>query len=100
MGLLAEEREMFPKETKPKQYRTVKMIFENDFDKSINEITLKSEYVDGVSLNDLMNTFRQFVLAIGYTEDTARTILSLNADEVADLGLSMSDLDIVEYKTN
>lgn len=90
MGLLKEEKEL-------KKFRTVKMIFEDDFDLSEQEIVLRSQYRDGISFNDLMNTFRQFVLALGYSEDTARMIMSLNQDDIDFLGIKKEDLYINQY---
>lgn len=91
MGLLREEQEL------PK-YRTYKLTFENDFDGSVQEIVMKSKFIDGISFNDLLNGFRQFIVALGYSEDSARMILSLNEDELSFIGLSKSDLSIVEFE--
>ena len=91
MGLLKEEKEL-------KKFRTVKMTFEDDFDLSEQEIVLKSQYRDGISFNDLMNTFRQFLVALNYSEDAARMVRDLSGDDLDRLGLDLEDLSIVEYQ--
>lgn len=81
-----------------KKYRTLKMSFEDDWQKEIKEIVLKSEYVDGISLNDLMNTFRQFILSLGYGDDTAKLIRSLDKQDLVGLGIYIEELNIIEIE--
>lgn len=79
-----------------KKYRTLKMSFEDDWQKEIKEIVLKSEYADGISLNDLMNTFRQFILSLGYSDDTAKLIRNLDEQDLDNLGVDIEELNITE----
>ena len=79
-----------------KKFRTLKMTFEDDFQKTVNEIVLKEEHPDGISFNDLMNTFRQFVLALGYSEDSVKLIRNLRENDLAFFGLTMDELNLIE----
>lgn len=91
------EKSIVYKEKEAKQYKIVKMIFEDDFNKTINELVLKSEYVDGVSFEDLLATFRQFLIIIGYTEESAKMVLSVSRADLENLGLNFEDLSIRDW---
>ena len=81
--------------TKPKQ-TTYKLSYANDFDGSSQEIVIKSSFQDGIGFEELMNGFRQFVLALGYSEYTARHIICVGEEYIELLGLSEDDFQIVE----
>jgi len=80
---------------KPKQI-TYKLSFDNEFDGSAQEIVIKSSFQDGIGFEELMNGFRQFVLALGYSEYTARHIICVGEEYIELLGLSEDDFQIVE----
>lgn len=75
---------------------TYKLSFDNEFDGSSQEIVIKSSFQDGIGFEELMNGFRQFVLALGYSEYTARHIICVGEEYIELLGLSEDDFQIVE----
>jgi len=82
---------------KPKQI-TYKLSFDNDFDGSSQEIVMKSTYMDGIGFNELMNGFRQFLIALGYSEETARHVTCLSKEDIEQLGYSEDDFGIVNVE--
>ena len=82
---------------KPKQI-TYKLSFDNDFDGSSQEIVMKSTYIDGIGFNELMNGFRQFLLALSYPEETARHVTCLSKEDIEQLGYSEDDFGIVNVE--
>jgi len=82
---------------KPKQI-TYKLSFDNGFDGSSQEIVMKSTYMDGIGFNELMNGFRQFLIALGYSEETARHVTCLSKEDIEQLGYSEDDFGIVNFE--
>jgi len=82
---------------KPKQI-TYKLSFDNGFDGSSQEIVMKSTYMDGIGFNELMNGFRQFLIALGYSEETARHVTCLSKEDIEQLGYSEDDFGIVNVE--
>lgn len=82
-------------QTKDKQV-TYKLSYESDFDGTAHEITMKSKYMDGISFDELMNGFRQFILALGYGEETAKYIICVKKEDVELMGYEEDDFQIVK----
>lgn len=80
------------------KYNTYKLSYESDFEERSQEIIFKSKFMDGISFNDLLNGFRQFLIALGYGEFTAKSVVSISKEEAELLGYGEDELQIVKYE--
>lgn len=80
------------------KYNTYKLSYESDFDGKSQEIIIRSKYMDGISFTDLLNGFRQFIIALSYSEDVAKSIVSISKEEEELLGYGQDELQIVKYE--
>ena len=77
------------------KYNTYKLSYESDFNGNSQEIIFKSKFIDGISFNDLLNGFRQFLIALSYGESVAKSVVSISKEEAELLGYGEDDLQIV-----
>ena len=75
-----------------KKYQVYRFVHENPYQRSIKELSIKTEYVEGASFADITGMFRQFLVMLGYSEDAAKLFIRLDESDLEALGMKMSDL--------
>ncbi|MCK9482343.1 MAG: hypothetical protein M0R38_11390 [Bacteroidia bacterium] len=66
-------------------------------DGSSREIIKKTTNMEGLSFDELLGSFKQFLLMLGYTELTVKTIVCLSLEELEELGIKEEDLSIYNW---
>ena len=82
-----------------KEYKKVySFTMEDKVNESVDKISLERSGVEGASFEELLTTFRQFIISLGYPDSLARRIILLDDDELKVLGIKVEDLWIYETK--
>lgn len=72
--------------------KTLKMSLEDQASKSVKELTISSDFADGLDFGELLSAFKQFLIVLGYSEYTAKSVVALDSEEIDKLNLSEEDL--------
>ena len=72
--------------------KILKMSFEDQAFKSVKELTISSDFIDGLEFGELLSAFKQFLIVLGYSEHTVKSVVALDQGEIDSLNLSEEDL--------
>lgn len=77
--------------------RVYRFVEEDGFKGTRKEIVLQGNSHDAVSFSELLGGFRQYLVMLGYGEDTAKMLIPLNQSDLEILGIELKDLALYDW---